>query len=338
MKKELTDTSLNFYCEHGINEWHEKCQILAPEEKMQIELDLANGKSSELLALVRTPFPFFVTRYFARFPHVKSYFHDPTFAYKLYLLDDSTMRFFAVTARCPEIRDIDLRREKHFNKPNEYRERIADLCYRRFEDIPYMNSVASKSKRQLIKYAYLTQYIDLQEAQRLNLSVAPTFAYYGCDGYELKTKLSFLNPAVRKIIELYLGLSNDERHTMKQIAEELGLYLTQVSSILSILFPIITKPLPVFKSHLGIDKNLEADGNMFFYGNTSFQALDFELELAYIFHQLPAPQREFLLTTLDPKTLKEYLTAKYMYNTPIAFARAFNINADEAAEKILRLK
>lgn len=341
MKKYQEDISLDLYRNYGISEWYEKCQILTSQEQVAVLTDLKEGISSDIVALVKKPFPKFVEEYFQRYPDYETYFKDPTDAYKVYFFDSRTMKFFTEMIRNPKLSDKAIKELLNIVNIKECKEKIFEILRTPYDDLNCATSIAEMSKTQRIKFAYLTQYIDFEESRRLGLSISR----YMCEQemnnetyrehfiYGLEAKLSMLNPVQRIIIVLYLGLYGHDRTSIKNIAETLNVSNESVKKSVNKLFPLFSVPLSLFRRSIGFDPKKQNPHNKFVYDNEEFSRLDMSLELANAFNSL-SDTTKLLLSAYPREISTAYLVAKFLYRQEDILAKMLDISIKEAQTRL----
>ncbi len=320
------------YLESEISEWHEKCQILSREELIRVLKDLKEGRESELAKLILLPFPRFVELYFLPYSEVNNYFQDPSFPYKMYFLSDAALRSFAERAR----KIIPKYTPKSRKTPHSYNDELYFLQTTSLEDIP-KTVTYTKAKLYTIKYIQMTRYIDVDEAERLNMRIAQSFWLDHSVGFDLEGKLNLLNPTVKKIMIKYLGLCGEPIHSLDDLAVLVGITNHKrsdlISELLDILLPKFSKSYEEFKSSIGYDETMQTPGNYREYKNPKFAHLDIVLETRRLFRQLPEADQAILSNLTKPER-ECYLAAKYMFKTPKSLARNMTLALDEATKRL----
>lgn len=336
MEKEQSDEFYRgLYLQYGITEWHEKCQVLSSVEVISVLEDLKRGIDSPLVRMVKKPFPYFAKEYFEPYMTNHSYYGDPAFGYKLYLLDDTTLRYFAIKAREPGISFLELRKRYKIGHSDELDLEIRELFMQKFDEVPFFTSMSQRKRLVMQKYVYLTQYIDIFEASKMGMSIVADFIGYKTESYELEEKLNILNPASRLAIVLFLGLEGHRRHTQGEIQKVITLKSDEkLCLLLNTFLSTAQRPFKAYASMIGFRDREENTDNMFEYKNAQFQSAIISIETTYIFSQLDEATQKFLLSKYTRVQLRQYLAYKYMYKTPSSFARAMGMFADDALNKI----
>ncbi len=332
--------SRELYKTYGISEWHEKRMLLTAEEQIRILSDLIAHTSSDLLEIVSLPFPKFTEKYFQNYPASAAYFKDPSFAYKLYFLDDANMRIFAEQMRNPNLSRKAILRILGYKEGNFDKNLLNVMMMTSFEDIPKMISVANVSQMNLVKFVYLTQYIDAAEAARLKLSLATVFERDHVDGYELDKKLAILNPATRFLMTAYLGLEGYHRHQVSELKSyfsENRTYVPYIQKLIDTLLPRLARPYGEMYTFLKF-AGQSSPSNMFEYGNKEFRDLDIVLETKYFAHNVLSQTEKEVLSSYPSKKQKLYLAAKCMYKDAESLARNFTSTVSQIEEQLSTIK
>lgn len=323
MQKFQEDIAHDIYRNYGIAEWNEKCDLLTKEDHIQLLKDLENGLDSDIIEKMRLPFPKFVEAYFKNCPTFDTYFSDPTVAYKLYLLNSKGRKFLAKKMRYPILSDSAIADSLDIINIRDYKHQISYILYSKFDDLNITTSVAEVSKTQMRKYAYLTQYIDLEESIRLGLSISEgldiedkrTSKTSLKDHYifDLEGKLNMLNPVYRIILVLYLGLYGHHMHTGKEIAKKLSINESSIKLAISTIFPFISQSLYLFGKSIGFSEEKQDPSYKFYYENANFRKIDMDLERNYYYASL-SDDIKLLLSSYPAKLVKIYLSSKAQYS------------------------
>ncbi len=330
---------VDLYRVYGISEWHNKCQVLTIEEQLAVLSDLKKGCTTELVELVKLPFPQFIENYFLPFSAANDYFKDPSFAYKLYFLDDSYLRLFTEKMRAPSITYRQII-ETYSIKPRLcWEEKIGFLEHSDLEELSHIQSSTAQNRDYYLKYIYLTQYIDIAEAMRLELPIVESFLKDGSNGYDLEGKLAMLNPAAKHILELYIGLHGHRRHSLSEIGELIvgkrkSHYIRQ---IVAIFMSKILKSSTEFAYYIGYKEELQTPGVMHQYISRDFRNLDILVETQAHFARLDEATQAYLMT-LTEKERTVYLAAKFMYTTPETLANNLVISSLDAQRRLDTLR
>lgn len=323
MQKFQEDIAHDIYRNYGIAEWNEKCDLLTKEDHIQLLKDLENGLDSDIIEKMRLPFPKFVEAYFKNCPTFDTYFSDPTAAYKLYLLSSKGRKFFAEKMRYPILSDSAIANLLDIINIKDCKHQISYILYSELENLNISTSVAEVSKTQMRKYAYLTQYIDLEESIRLGLSISK-----GLDiedettsktslkehyVFDLEGKLNMLNPVYRVIVVLYLGLYGHHMHDAKEIAKKLSISDYAIKLAINTIFPFISQSLYLFRKTIGFYPEKQDPSYKFYYGNSQFRKIDMDLERRYYYASL-SDDIKLLLSSYPEKLVKIYLSSKAQYS------------------------
>jgi len=330
MEKITEQMNIQMY-NYGISEWREKYHILSSEERREVLKALVYGKPSLLLTIVKLPFPQFARMYFKRLypvhPLAESFLYDPQFEYKLYFMTLSEMRFLAELLRNPEMPVSALLDKIGLSNHGINIKKIGDFFSTRLEDITKLTGGPNNTNKIAVcKYAYISQYIDLKEAKRMNLSIASQFELEGSDGYEFNKKLDSLNIAARTILEKYIGLYGESSKSLANISKELGISSTVVKRIIDILLPYMSKTLGDFRNKIGYDENRMQPNSVKEYLYGPYKACDIAAELDFIKHNVISDlEKQFLVQSDLKKTeINLYLARKYMF--PSKEKTAINMN------------
>lgn len=334
------EKAISMYYDHGISEWHEKSLILTNEEQIIIEKSLITGIDTEILELVRLPFPKFVEGYFSRFHSAKKLLADPESGYKLYFLEDSHIARLSTMLRNRENKG----RESEYSVPQKTVNPNLILLKFSLEDIP---KLASSQRQHYIyeqKYLYLTQYIDLEEAKRLGLSIVSKFErdmeYTGSlvDGYEFKAKLETLNPVAQFILARVLGLYGHKRESLLKIARELGLPYLKLQELYNMLYPVFLMTLGDFKNKIGYVERTYGIGEFREYNNKVFRETDIILETTFMYNFFLTPEERKVLSNSHGKITREgyiYLGYRFIYKD-VAKTAEYMTSTPNEVEKIIR--
>ncbi len=330
MQKFQEDIAFDMYRNYGIAEWNEKCDLLTREDHIQLLKDIENGMDSGIIEKMRLPFPKFVEAYFKNCPTFDTYFSDPTAAYKLYLLSSKGRKFFAEKMRYPILSDSAIANLLDIINIKDCKHQISYILYSKFEDLNISTSVAEVSKTQMRKYAYLTQYIDLEESIRLGLSISKGLdiedettsktslkVHYV---FDLEGKLNMLNPVYRIIVVLYLGLYGHHMHNAKEIAEKLSINKDTIKRAIITIFPFISQSLYLFEKSIGFSLEKQDSYCKFFYKNKKFRTIDMTLERQYYYASL-SDDIKLLLSSYPETLVNIYLSSKAQYSNSSILAQ-----------------
>lgn len=310
------EENLRMLSQYGISEWREKCLVITLEEKTLIEETLDREGSIPFLEMIRKPFPKFVVEYLAaNFDNLK-YLKDPAIGYKLYLLSEAMLTFFFYKIRNPKIsiKDINNFINNHTKKYD------LDIELNKPLDQLVSESVNKKNKHP-VKFIYLTQYIDREEARRLGLKKASQFdadfERTGNDyGYCLEEKMSLLNPAARTILANYLGLYGLDPLSINEIASKYSIPFGRIKTSLDILLPSLLLTYGEFKNALGfIDKDYKDGEYRQYASRKAYKKTDINLTVSYIGANLSGLEGE-ALKTHESAEITAYIMAKYVFKDP----------------------
>ena len=317
MITEEEEFNLFMYRQLGIAEWREKKSILSKDEVTEILKAIKAGISNDLIDLVKLPFPKFVEAYFSSIPSAqKSYFIDPQFAYKMYFLNDYTLQMFCEALRHPKYSVKKLAHALELKTSYSFGDKIKSLIDTKLEDFSKMASFKNRKHNYRTKYIYLTQYIDIDEARRLNLPAVLRFIGCQVENFDLEGKLRLLNPTVEKIVIYYFGLHGYYRHSMEDICHLMNFsYRTvceNLENILDFFLHNLEKTLPEFAIAIGYDGTLP--NGMKRYRNEKFANLDAYFTTKAIFNTLPEEEQQFL-EKLPFYAIRSYIEDRYLFTT-----------------------
>lgn len=312
-EKIIEHESTYMYSYYGIAEWREKCIVLSEQEIKSVKKALSAGIDSPLTTIVRLPFPKFAEEYYKNCKKAKKYFEDPAFGYKLYLLSDKVLETFAFYMRSNDIKDEDLKLLRYLKKE------ITFIFSNNLNDVIFAE-LSAKGKFFLvreIKFIYLSQYIDLEEAKKLGLKKAKQFeidvANGSCsNGYELGAKLGYLNPTARYLMTHTLGLYGFKRQSVKEVAKELGISYGFLIRMFNELFSSFFLTLGEFKNKLGVIDKDYLSGEYIEYGHRNYKKYDLDVEIYRIFTQL-SDFEKIILSSYSNSEIKAYIAYKYIF-------------------------
>ncbi len=327
----------SLYLLYGITEWPAKCNVLTNEERLQALNDLRNGTNSRLAELVKKPFPSFATEYFKDFAQAQEYFKDPAFAFKIYFLTESQLRFFSEYMRNSEITYEQIKKliKENYGYTTAYGHikniveeiRIIDL-----ESLANTMSSIKHSRTKKIKFLQLMSYIDVDSVRSMNLSSARLFEITGETGLDLEANLNLLNPTARKILILYIGLYGFKSHSIEEISNIVfGKDMVLTTNFINFLIPKMSKSTKELAHAIGF-KGASPE-NMFEYKAPGFKKLSIDIEVYGLIHDADEYTKA-ILDKMNPLEKKIYLAAKFMYKTPESLARNLNLSIATAKEKI----
>lgn len=317
MNEEEKNIQREMYTKYGIAEWFEKCLVLNDIERESIKSNLENGLNTALVALAKLPYPLFVRAYLSRFPAAEHYLSDPAFGYKLFLMSEPSTKILCETIRNPDITGAEL--EKKYKRKSFDRMEVSEFMNTPLDMLPKILSPDSNFKPIWLKYLYLTQYIDYEEAKKLGISFASVLerdrasgAQY--DGYELEDKLKLLNPASRLIICKLLGLFGHTRMTIRDIVKEYGLADYKVRTLFNELFPSLLLTIGDFKNKVGYIEREYEPGEAKEYSNRKFRALDLDIQVKFIVNNVLSDSERLVLESMSNSEVAFYVAYKYLYH------------------------
>lgn len=315
-EKIIEHESTYMYEYYGIAEWREKCIIMSEQEINSVKKALNAGIETPLTALVRLPFPKFALEYYKNCESAKKYFEDPAFGYKLYFLGDKALETFAFYMRNSHMKKEEL---KKIMVPR-YLTKEAELIFPYNLDDVVFSGLSAEGKIFLIreiKFIYLSQYIDLEEAKKLGLKKARQFEIdvangSNSNGYEFETKLSSLNMTARYLMIHILGLYGFKRQSVKEIALDLGISYYLLNRMFKELFPCFFLTLGEFKNRLGVIDKPYNLGEYIEYGNRNYKKYDLEVEINRIHSQL-SEYEKIVLSSHSNSEVRAYIVYKYIF-------------------------
>lgn len=332
------ENTRSLYLLYGITEWSAKCNILTNEEQLQVLNDLRNGTNSRLVELVKMPFPSFATEYFKDFSQAQEYFKDPAFAFKIYFLTESQLRFFSEYMRNFEITYEQIKKliKENYGYTNAYehiKNTIEEIRIIDLESLANTMSSIKHSRTKKIKFLQLMSYIDIDSVRSMNLSSARLFEITGETGLDLEANLNLLNPTARKILILYIGLYGFKSHSIEEISNIVfGKDMTLTMNLINFLIPKMSKGTKELAHAIGF-KGASHSENMFEYTASGFKKLSIDIEVYGLIHDADEYTKA-ILDKMSPIEKKIYLAAKFMYKTPESLARNLNLSIAAAKEKI----
>lgn len=344
IKSEFLASSL--YRNFGITEWNEKKSVLTREEMIAVLKDLKEKKNSSLVRLLSMPFPLFAKEYFR--PYLEhsdrfgNFYRDSAFGFKLYLLNEQSIEIFAEMARNPEMTYGQIL--ARMSNPVDIADRVHEMkmiAVTPFEDLGKMTSSLKSKDNYRKRYLYLTQYIDLETAKTLGLSVSSVFEKDGVvKGFDLEGKLALLNPCMRWLVIYFLGLYGEKRCGLKEIkARVFGREFdsTVLVNALKFIANSFDKTLEEFKSIIGYVGSVDPMTGMKEYDCASYKRMDINLQALFMMNRI-SEREQRVLESLSHRYKILYLTSKYMYKTKDVLARNVNISTDVLEELLKKMK
>lgn len=312
MKKEKVNAeaiSVGLYREHDISEWQEKCLILSKVEQSQVLKDLKEGITSNLVELVKLPFPKFVETYFKQFPGSDFYLSDPTFGYRLYIMKEHYIRYLGEVIKNPNetISNIAERTKISIDKRE-----LNEMLTTPYENLPRIRVNREATTEIERKYLYISQYIDALEAERMGLTGFTYFTQGTYRGFDLEGKLSSLNEAARIIICRYLGLYGYNRTSIREISNAYGIPTSRITTILNYLFDALYQPTESLRSKIGyVPKDYGID-EFREYNRRDYKEQDLAVQVRYILVNKLSESEKTVLETRSNKEQTAYVIAKYI--------------------------
>lgn len=326
------------YRNYDVAEWNEKKAILTTIEAQTVLADLKEGKNTPLVELIKLPFPRFAEEYFRPYfdqmGKYKTFYLDPAFGFKLYFLSESHLRIFATIIREPNLTNRQI--ANVLKTPKNVSHRISGI--QQIVDTPLdrIPKIVSSFKERTVfqkRFLYLTQYIDMETAKRLNLPISAIFEADGATkGYDLEGKLNILNQAMRLIVTLYLGLYGEESMSAYQIRREIfnnefdnRIYNAAIQFILE----NFDKPLGQFAATIGYMESIDPLTGIKEYSSKTYREIDIKMQTMFVFEHLSQIDKMTLRTYSNKERLL-YLTSQYMFRTPEFLARNMSLTPETA--------
>ncbi len=244
MEKMEETLSTELYKLYGISEWHEKKLLMNLADTEQVLRDLKAGTPSVLAAIITFPFPEFVKAYFKSSVLYEQVFADLSIAYKVYFLNDTSLKLFGIYMRNPHEKMSTIGHLHNIKYPTEVMKEIKTTLARK------LSSFAASSRTQKIKFVYLTQYIKRNELVSLSLDEAMHIDALENDGFEFEQKLSSLPPQVEKALRLHLGFYGNDSLSVDKVAETLNINGFYTRDLLAGLLDLVLKPTNEFLKEL----------------------------------------------------------------------------------------
>jgi len=313
-----------------IKELREKCLLLSQEEKEKVLLDLNNGSNSELVELIKLPFPQFAYKYLSKFPNFKELNVDHNFGYNLYLLTDGEIKAIASIAK-----GIFSRGEArtYYNIDFSYTYTFTKILlpFKDFNPLLYSQNLLWNN---IAKYIYIAQYIDAKEAKKLKMDSFTFYTNGEYRGFELEEKVASLNIGMRKIIENYIGLNETgTRMNRLDISEKLGVTQSAVLFTTKKVLPLLLKNTKEFQSQIGYyGKARDNEANRYACQNEEFRKFDLSSSTDYILNNISSDEEREVLKTKTNKEKTLYLAAKYMYPSKETIFKYLNVTPKKADE------
>ncbi len=322
------EQSILLYRNHNISEWREKCLILSDTEKQAILHDLEEGIDSPLVELVKMPFPKFAEIYYRRFEGAKKYLDIPGFGYKLYIMRDSSLKMINAIIKNPKATCDSLVKKLHTSYDSK---ETIELLETPLEQISKLNCSNRSKTSYEIKLAYIMQYIDKEEAERLKLSGFTFYKNGEYRGFDLEGKLDSLNECVRIIICRTLGLYGGYKKSGSEIATELKIPSGKVNTLINYVLPSFSKSTGELRNKIGyIDRPYES-GESREYSNREYRDLDLNLQIMFIYENMLSEEEKKILSTRSNKEMRIYIAKKYIYDTNEQVARNLTVIPEQVA-------
>ncbi len=256
--------------------------------------------------------------------HGKSVSPNSSIGYNAFLLVDKELGLFGGYIRGEK--------EKHYECKKINIDLLTKLDFESFSNF-ILNSAARKNNKTWAKMLYLTKYIDGKTAENLNLPISKTFKRDGVDGYELEKKLELLNPGLREMVGLYLGLDGDSSRSYVDVAKTVGLCKSRTINILDLLFSAMSRTLGDMKNKLGVVERSEEEilrGDYIEYTNKIFNQMAIQVEIDHILNNLKSTIAGSVLENNSRKTIERYLVKKYMFSSEDKVMRNLNLSKSDA--------
>lgn len=295
---ELKESKLLFE-DAAITEWNEKKTMLSNLEYSAFMSDIERGIESPLVSLIRLPFPLFAEIYMNRFPNnpVKN---DPAIGYKLYLLTSAELKEFM----------SHIRSEKKIHRISKQ-----DLIIKLRTPLEDFYKTVTGYNQYLadIKFIYITKYIDLQEAERINSKNLDFFRAEGTNGYELTSKLALFNPMLKGILEDGIGFESGIRDQL-EMQYSIRNYK---KDILREFTPTLKRTVGEVRNKLGVMPAKTDDNTGFIkYTNKDFRNKDLSVLYLRYWYEVLSDQEKGILNSISRKYRLMYILYKY-YNFTI---------------------
>lgn len=327
---------LMFY-NFGIAEWHEKSLILTEEEIIEILNCLKNSISSPLVELVKHPFPKFIRKYFSSFPGAERFLKDPEFDYKVYLMTDTDITYLAKLIKsAPKERvAIDKVRKSSFSD-------LYSILRSSLADISKDPDTRDRGYIKFIKFLYLTQYIDFQEAKRLNLKIASQveidslYSKEGLQGYQLEDKLACLNFPLKLVLSRLLGLNGHQRKSLTKIVDEYGLSSKNIRYLVDIILPSLMLSLAEFKHKIGYIERDYLPYEHREYTNKRIAHLDLIFTVEFIKENRLTPIEKQVISKFPPSKQITYIAQKFVFKDINRTSKALIIMPNQI-QKVMRM-
>lgn len=327
---------LMFY-NFGIAEWHEKSLILTEEEIIEILNCLKNSTSSPLVELVKHPFPKFIRKYFSSFPGAERFLKDPEFDYKVYLMTDTDITYLAKLIKsAPKERvAIDKVRKSSFSD-------LYSILRSSLADISKDPDTRDRGYIKFIKFLYLTQYIDFQEAKRLNLKIASQveidslYSKEGLQGYQLEEKIACLNFPLNLVISRLLGLCGHHRESLGKIIKEFGMPPKYTRYLVDIILPSLMLSLAEFKHKIGFVEREYSPYDYREYTNKKISRLDLVCTIGFIKNNRLSPVEKQVISKFPPSKQITYIAQKFVFKDINRTSEALIIMPNQI-QKVMRM-
>lgn len=291
--------SIFMYNTYGISEWIEKNILLSDEDKTRVLEDIKKDEPTDLLKIVKLPFPYFVNEYFKNSEFCRRHISDFGFGFKVYMLSNEQKERLSKLAHGLEIK-----------KNNGYYALIELLDSFLSESLDDLSLLKYHTDFDL-KFIYLTQYIGVNEAIRLSLKQAPIMDADG-KAYEFDAKLDALNWKVREVVIHCIGLYGHPRKSIKEIAAAAGLPIYYIKELLAELRPLLSLPYNDFINKIGLIKSDYNIGEYRLYKNAKYKEIDLGAQLKWIFDHILSQVERSILGNTKNKKAKIYLAKKYL--------------------------
>jgi len=310
--------SISLYKKFGIAEWQEKSQILK-EAEVEYILKHLDEEDNVFVKLVQLPFPKFAEVYFKQFKDKLPYVENPQFGYNLFLLNEGQ-----INVLMKYLRETDKNSKKIVSKVTEILEELVIP----FDSSLKINKRNPRFKKHVFQKAYISQYINKEEAKRLQFTHRTFYEYGEYKDFNLQDKINCLNGVTREIFNCFLGMEGRQRLDIKGVTQKLDAVEANVKVIADIAALPISKTVKEFKNAIGYQESDEKGFHV--YTNPIFKKIDFYINYFYYMNHIISPSDAIILNSLDYKTTQIYIASKYFYSSPSSVRKVLEVNQEDA--------
>lgn len=335
MKKDtIGDISLYLYEKYGIADWNKKKLLLDDSEIHNLMLDLENKVESELVKTIKLPFPKFTSQYLSKFEDPENLTKTNGYEYVLFMLTDNQIKAVVQSIKGEET----LTKASQDLSLKNYYDVIYNIITTPFNKFNPIINITVTNWTVKSKYIYLLQFIDQQEAERLNLTNHTFYAMEQYRGFELEEKLSLLNDAIKECVKTNIGLDNFDLHLDRETtAKTCNLPKATVNRVLEIVIPLLLKSYGEMANALGY-LGTKSENGINEYSKENYRKLDIILETEYIKRNKLSETEKTVLSERSKKEALLYIAAKYMYLNKESLAKNMGLSIQAADEQIMKLK